>query len=83
MQAVVQQTPCSQLRDWHSGSAEQKAPTGLRPHELLVQTLPDEQLALPVQAWKHRVFPSHTKGAQAMASGAMQFPLASQVEAGV
>jgi hypothetical protein len=60
VQAVVQQTPCSQFPDPHSGSAEQKAPIGLRPHELLVQTLPDEQSVLPVQAWKHRVVPSHT-----------------------
>jgi hypothetical protein len=60
VQVVVQQTPCSQFPDWHSGSAEQKAPIGLRPQELLVQTLPAAQLALPVQAWKHRVFPSHT-----------------------
>jgi hypothetical protein len=60
VQVVVQQTPCAQCPDWHSGSAEQKAPIGLRPHELLVQTLPVEQLALPVQAWKHPVFPSQT-----------------------
>jgi len=60
VQAVVQQTPCSQFPDMHSGSAEQKAPIGLRPHELLVQTLPVEQLPLPVQAWKQRVFPSQT-----------------------
>jgi len=60
VQAVVQQTPCSQFPDWHSGSAEQKAPMGLRPHELLVQTSPDAQLELPVQDWKQRVFPSHT-----------------------
>jgi hypothetical protein len=53
VQAVVQQTPCSQLLDWHSGSAEQKAPIGFLPQELLVQTLPVEQLPLPVQAWKH------------------------------
>jgi hypothetical protein len=60
VQVVVQQTPCAQCVDWHSASAEQKAPIGLRPHELLVQTLPVEQLALPVQDWKQRMFPSHT-----------------------
>ena len=58
--SVVQQTPCSQFPPWHSVSAEQKAPIGLRPQELPVQTLPVEQLELPVHAWKHRVLPSQT-----------------------
>src|SRR5262249_29334394 len=60
VQVVVQQTPCSQFVDWHSASAAQKAPIGLRPQELLVQTFPDEQFELPLQAWKQRVFPSQT-----------------------
>lgn len=50
VQAVVQQTPCSQFPDPHSMSAPQKAPIGFLPHELLVQTLPVEQLLLAVQA---------------------------------
>jgi hypothetical protein len=54
-QAETQQTPCAQLADWHSDLVEQKAPLGLRPHELLVQTLPDEQSVPSVQPEKHRV----------------------------
>ena len=60
VQAVVQQTPCSQVPPWHSVSAPQKAPIGLSPHELLVQTVPVEQLPLAVQAWKHWFAPSQT-----------------------
>jgi hypothetical protein len=48
-QAETQQTPCAQLVDLHSDLVEQNAPLGLRPHELLVQTLPVEQLASAVQ----------------------------------
>jgi len=55
---------------------------GLRPHELLVQTLPAAQLPSTVQAAKQRV-PLQTNGAQAIASGAAQFPFASQVPVGV
>jgi hypothetical protein len=55
---------------------------GLRPHELLVQTLPDAQLPSTVQAVKQRA-PLQTNGAQAIASGAAQFPFASQVAVGV
>ena len=80
--AVAQQTPCSQFPPWHSVSAEQKAPMGLRPHELPVQTLPVEQLELPVHAGSTGC-PSQTYGAQPIASGATQLPLASQAEVGV
>jgi hypothetical protein len=55
---------------------------GFKPHELLVQILPDAQSTSTVQAVKHRA-PLQTNGAQAIASGAAQFPFASQVEAGV
>jgi hypothetical protein len=59
VQAVAQQTPCAQTVDWHSAPVEQKAPSGLRPHELLVQTFPLEQALLSEQALKQRV-PSQT-----------------------
>jgi hypothetical protein len=81
-QAETQQTPCAQLLDWHSVLVEQNAPFGFSPHELLVQTLPVEQLASAVQPVKQRA-PLQAKGAQVRASGAMQFPLASQAEAAV
>ena len=55
---------------------------GLRPHELLVQTLPAVQLPSTVQAVKQRA-PLQANGAQAIASGAVQFPFGSQVAVGV
>jgi hypothetical protein len=58
-QAVAQQTPCAQEDDWHSALVEQNAPIGLRPHELLVQTLPDAHALLSAQPVKQRV-PSQT-----------------------
>jgi hypothetical protein len=70
------------LLDWHSDFAEQNAPLGFRPHELPVQTFPVEQSLSAVQPVKQRA-PLQTKGAQARASGAMQFPLASHAEAAV
>jgi hypothetical protein len=82
VQLVAQQTPCAQTDDWHSMLFEQKAPIGLRPHEPAVQTFPDEQELLSLQLEKQRA-PLQTNGAQANASGAWQFPLASQVELGV
>ena len=82
VQAVAQQTPCAQNADWHSMLFEQKAPIGLRPQELAVQTFPDEQALLSLQLEKQRA-PLQTKGAQANASGTWHFPVASQVEAGV
>ena len=53
-QAVAQQTPCAQKVDWHSTLLEQKAPIGLRPQELEVQTFPDEQALLSPQLEKQR-----------------------------
>ena len=53
-QAVAQQTPCAQNADWHSTLFEQNAPIGLRPQELLVQTLPAEQELLSLQLEKQR-----------------------------
>ena len=81
-QAVAQQTPCAQKVDWHSTLFEQKAPIGLRPQELLVQTLPDAQALLSAHPVKQRV-PSQTYGLQGNASGALQLPLASQIDDGV
>ena len=81
-QAVAQQTPCAQLFDMHSAPAEQKAPFGFFPHELLTHTLPDEQLPSAVQLPKH-LLPLHAKGTQAIASGATQLPVALHVASGV
>ncbi len=54
VQAVVQQTPWAQNVDWHSALVEQKAPIGLRPQELAVQTFPEEQALLSLQLEKQR-----------------------------
>jgi hypothetical protein len=70
------------LLDLHSDLVEQNAPLGFNPQELLVQTFPVEQLLSTVQPVKHLV-PLQTKGAQVRASGATQFPFASQAEAPV
>jgi hypothetical protein len=81
-QAVAQQTPCAQWPNWHSLSAEQNAPLGLRPHDPCVQTLPVEQAVPLPQAVKQRD-PLQTYGAHVIASGARHLPVASQVETGV
>lgn len=81
-QAVAQQIPCAQVFDTHSALVEHEAPLGLRPHELPAQAFPVEHSALVAQAEKH-FDPLQANGAQAMASGAAQLPLASQLAAGV
>jgi hypothetical protein len=82
VQAVAQQIPCAQVADRHSALVEQEPPLGLRPHELAVQTFPVEHSALVAHDAKH-LDPLQAKGAQVMASGAAQLPLASQLAAGV
>ena len=82
LQAVAQQIPCAQVAERHSALVEQEPPLGLRPHELAVQTFPLEHSALVAHDAKH-LEPLQAKGAQVMASGAAQLPLASQLAAGV
>jgi hypothetical protein len=82
VQAVAQQIPCAQVFETHSALVEHEAPLGLRPHELPAQAFPVEHSALVAQAEKHFA-PLQANGAQAMASGAAQLPLASQLAAGV
>jgi hypothetical protein len=82
VQAVAQQIPCAQVAERHSVLVEQEAPLGLSPHELAVQTLPVEHSALVAHDAKH-FDPLQVYGAQVMASGAAQLPLASQLAAGV
>jgi hypothetical protein len=81
-QPVAQQTPCAQLADAHSRLSAQKAPLGLRPHELSVHTWPETQLASAVHATKQRV-PLQANGAQALASGATHLPVALHAAGGV
>jgi hypothetical protein len=81
-QAVAQQTPWAQLPDAHSRRSAQRAALGLRPHEFSRQTCPAAQLASAVQATKHRA-PLHAKGAQVVALGATQAPLALHAPGGV
>ena len=82
MQAVAQQIPCAQVAERHSVLVEHEAPVGLRPHELAVQTFPVEHSAPVAQEAKH-FEPLQVYGAQVIASGAAQLPLASQLAAGV
>ena len=82
VQAVAQQIPWAQVADAHSALMEQAAPLGLRPHELAVQAFPVEHSAPVAQEAKH-FDPLQVYGAQVMASGAAQLPLASQLAAGV
>jgi hypothetical protein len=81
-QPVAQQTPCAQFADAHSRRSAQKAPLGLRPQEFSRQTCPGAQLSSAVQATKQRA-PLHANGAQLVASGATQAPVALQAAAGV
>jgi hypothetical protein len=81
-QGEPQQTPWAQLPEAHSFLSAQKAPSGLRPQELFWQTLPVTQFSSAVQATKQRA-PLHTKGAQAVASGLTQAPVALQAPGGV
>ena len=82
VQAVAQQIPCAQVAERHSALVEQEAPLGLRPQELAVQMFPVEHSAPVAQEAKH-FDPLQVYGAQVMASGAVQLPLASQLAAGV
>jgi hypothetical protein len=82
LQAVAQQTPCAQVPEAHSAPPPQKAPTGFKPQELALQTLPGEQFASVVQAPKH-LLPLQAKGGQGTSSGATQRPVSLQVASGV
>jgi hypothetical protein len=82
VQLVAQQIPCAQVADAHSALVEQEEPLGLRPHELPLQLFPVEHSALVAHEEKH-FDPLQVYGAQVIASGAAQFPLASQLAAGV
>jgi len=82
VQAVAQQIPCAQVAERHSALVEHEAPLGLRPHELAVQTFPLAHSAPVAQEAKH-FDPLQAYGAQVIASGAAQLPLASQLAAGV
>jgi hypothetical protein len=81
-QGVMQQTPWAQLPDAHSRLSAQKAPSSFKPQELFWQTLPAAQLSSAVQATKQRA-PLQANGAQAVASGATQVPVALHAPGGV
>jgi hypothetical protein len=81
-QPVWQQIPCSQKVLAHSLAAEQVAPSGLGPHELIWQTLGPRHCASVEQTLKH-LLPLQTYGRQGCWSGATHWPLALQVQGGV
>lgn len=81
-QPVAQQTPWAQLPEAHSRLSAQNAPFTLRPHELSAQTLPETHCTSVVHAVKQRA-PLQANGAQALASGATQWPVPLQVAGGV
>lgn len=59
-QAVMQQTPCAQMLDWHWSFDEQLPPGGSFPQLPLTQALPVTQSALVLQVVRHCPFAPHT-----------------------
>ena len=82
LQAVWQQTPCSQNALAHSLAAEQLAPSGFGPQEFIWQTFGVRHCASVEQTVKH-FEPLQTYGRQGCPSGAAHWPLVLQVEGAV
>jgi hypothetical protein len=84
VQAVSQQTDCSQFPDRHSFRLLHSAPFGFRPQRPLVQTAGDWQSASAVHdALQALGVVLHRYGKQADVLGVAQVPAPSQVESGV
>jgi hypothetical protein len=79
VQAVSQQTPCSQFAERHSLSAPQATPRALRPHDPLVQTAGEAQSAAEVQAARQTPVP-HRYGKHEVWAGVTHIPDPLQVE---
>ena len=82
VQAVAQQTPCSQNALWQSPGAAQLAPIGRRPHEPLRQTFGGAQSPSAAQVDLQAATP-HLNGKHELAAGVTHTPAPSQVDAGV
>ena len=82
VQALLQQTPCAQKPDWQAAAAEQGAPGGSFPQLPLVQELGATQSLLVVQVILQAPVP-HWKGSHSVEVTVLQFPVPSQVRAGV
>lgn len=82
LHAELQQTPWAQWFDLHSLSALQSAPGGLRPQELLAQTLPIVQ-SLSVVHFERHFEPWQMKGLHVRDDGATHWPWLLQVAGGV
>jgi len=82
VQAVWQQTPCSQKLERHSFLFAQIAPFALRPQKPPVQTAGGWQCASTVQDGRHAAVPQ-VYGKQGIGLGVTQVPAPSQAESGV
>jgi hypothetical protein len=82
LHGVEQQTPCAQTFEAHSALSEQVAPGSFLPQEFPLQTLPWAQSASALHVMAQRE-PLQANGAQVIASGATQAPLAVQSDSGV
>jgi len=81
-QAVLQQVPCTQVPLAHSPPSPQIAPSGLSPHDPLLQTPGWAQSASAVQIDLHVLVPQR-KGKHDVAAGTAHVPAPSQLPAGV
>lgn len=86
LQALLQQTPCTQKLLEHSDAAEHAAPSGLRPQLLTMPFMPQiagaRHCVLFVHAVKQRLA-LHRYGAQDVGAGLMHWPPPLHVEGGV
>ena len=82
VQAVWQQTPCSQKFDWHSSLLAQMAPGGLRPQDPPLQLAGGRQSASAVHDPLQAAAPQRY-GKQGCVPGVTQVPEPSQLEIAV
>src|SRR5438045_811787 len=82
VQAVWQQTPCSQKFERHSALLVQIAPGGLRPHDPFAQVAGGRQSASAVQVALQAALPQRY-GKQEVVPGTTQVPAPSQADSAV
>ena len=82
VQAVWQQTPCSQKFERHSALLVQMAPGGLRPQRPFAQVAGDRQSASAVQVALQAAVPQRY-GKQDIVPGTTQVPAPSQLDSAV
>jgi len=82
LQALLQQTPWAQFPLAHSTPLAHCAPSGLRPQDPFVHTLPAEQSASAVHVALQAIAPQ-ANGTQDIEAGVTQVPAPSQADPGV